>query len=442
MDNRVTSTTPSSEPSNRLRAGMVVSLTVVLMIINWADKSALGLVSVPIMDELRVSAKDFGLLGSAYFFTYSVSAILFGWIATKIRVNRILLFISALWAVCMLPVALAPGFAVLLLSRIGLGFAEAPATPLSNYLVQSWFPDERRTVPATLVMIGSPLGVLLAGPGLTFVLVHLGWRAVFATLAIIGAVWCCVWAFAGREGEFSGRTDAGSSLSWRLARAGLSRLLLNRSWLLCTTVAFAAYWSTTLSTTWMAAYFTKALGFSRETTGWLLAVSPGVAIVAMLTWSALSGVLVRRGFATRWSRGFLIGMTSVAGGALVALGSLAHSPGLVVALVAIGTAMANPVFPIGFVLAAEVAPASFRALSVSLFAAFSTLAGIIAPSITGALVSDEGSDGYRTAFLIAGLLSLVAGVLAAAGINPGRDRSRATSDAADAASIVSTKEQA
>src|SRR5689334_19049760 len=102
MSCNVTSTTPSStftSPS-RTRAAVVVSLTVVLMMINWADKSALGLVAVPIMDELHISAQDFGFLGSAYFFTYSVYAILFGWIATRVRVNRILLVISVLWAVC------------------------------------------------------------------------------------------------------------------------------------------------------------------------------------------------------------------------------------------------------------------------------------------------------------------------------------------------------
>ncbi|WP_431879686.1 MFS transporter [Amycolatopsis sacchari] len=424
----VTSTLPSTTTSSvsRVRAAVVVALTVVLIMINWADKSALGLVSVPIMDELHISAQDFGFLGSAYFFTYSASAVLFGWIATRVRVNRIILVVSALWALCMLPVALAPGFAVLMLSRIGLGFTEAPATPLGNFIVQSWFPDERRTVPATLVMIGSPLGVLLAGPGLTFVMVRTGWRAVFVVLAVIGLAWCCVWAFAGKEGGYSGRTAAAPASHWRHAGAGFWKLLSNRSWLLCTIVAFAAYWTTTLSTTWLAAFFTKSLGFSKKTaTGWLLTVSPGVAIVVMLGWSALSALLLRRGVATRWSRGFLIGATSVAGGALVTAGSVIHAPGTVVVLVAVGAALANPIFPLGFVLAAEVAPASFRALSVSLFAALATLAGIVAPAVTGALVTAQGNTGYHVAFLVAGLVSLVAGILAATGIDPARDSRRA-----------------
>lgn len=290
-----------NKSKDRTRAAIVVVLTVALMMINWADKSALGLVSVPLMSEFGISPEGFGLLGSGYFFTYSASAILFGWIATRVRVNRILLVVALMWAICMLPVALAPAFSVVLFSRIGLGFAEAPATPLGNFAVQSWFPDERRTVPATLAMIGSPLGVLLAGPGLTFLMVRFGWQSVFLALAVIGVAWCVLWAFAGGEGPYSGRSDSGESLSWRRVASGFGKLVINRSWLLCTAVCFAAYWTATLSTTWMAAFFTKALGFSTATTGWLLAVSPGISIVVMLAWSALSALLIRRGVGTRWS---------------------------------------------------------------------------------------------------------------------------------------------
>lgn len=46
-----------------------------------ADKIVVGLAGVPIMDELQLTPKQFGFLGSAFFFLFSVSAIVFGFIA-------------------------------------------------------------------------------------------------------------------------------------------------------------------------------------------------------------------------------------------------------------------------------------------------------------------------------------------------------------------------
>jgi MFS family permease len=395
------------------RAWAVVAMVVVFMMLNWADKSALGLTAVPIMDDLGLGPEQFGLLGSAYFFVYAVSTIAFGWIATRVRVNRIMGALVLVWAVALLPVVFAASFAVLLTSRIVLGAGEAPATPLGNFMAHSWFPDRRRTVAGTLVMIGSPLGVMIAGPGLTSVMLTFGWRAIYAVLAVLGLAWAVVWWMVGREGPHAGRTTGTAGARSVRPLAALRIVGRNPARIGCTVAGFGAYWATTLSTTWLPAYFTKGLGFDAAATGALVAVTPAISIAVMLVWAGVSAGLLRRGVATRWARAGLVGLTMVVGGACTVIGASATTAGATVVLVSIGLALSQPVYPLVFLLISEVSPEGLRAFAISFSAALFTLAGIVAPWLTGRLVgAAPGAGGYGTAFAVCGVLMAAGGLVA------------------------------
>ena len=54
------------------------------MLVNFADKIVVGLAGAPIMDELKLSPEQFGLLGSSFFFLFSISAIVVGFIVNRI----------------------------------------------------------------------------------------------------------------------------------------------------------------------------------------------------------------------------------------------------------------------------------------------------------------------------------------------------------------------
>ena len=58
------------------------------MLINFADKAIVGLAAVPIMKEVNLTPKEFGLVGSSFFLLFSLSAILVGFVANRIVVVR------------------------------------------------------------------------------------------------------------------------------------------------------------------------------------------------------------------------------------------------------------------------------------------------------------------------------------------------------------------
>ena len=61
-------------PANdRNRAWIVVVLLFIFMVINFADKAVIGIAAVPIMQELELGLRQFGLVGSSFFLLFAVS---------------------------------------------------------------------------------------------------------------------------------------------------------------------------------------------------------------------------------------------------------------------------------------------------------------------------------------------------------------------------------
>lgn len=56
--------------SHRKNAWLIVGLLFLFMLINFADKAVIGIAAVPIMQELQLSPREFGLIGSSFFLLF------------------------------------------------------------------------------------------------------------------------------------------------------------------------------------------------------------------------------------------------------------------------------------------------------------------------------------------------------------------------------------
>jgi hypothetical protein len=92
-------------------AWTITTLLFVYMLINFADKAVVGLAAVPIMRELNLSPKQFGLVGSSFSFLFSLSAILVGFAANRVATRWVLLALAFSWAVVQFPMVGAAGIA-------------------------------------------------------------------------------------------------------------------------------------------------------------------------------------------------------------------------------------------------------------------------------------------------------------------------------------------
>jgi ACS family D-galactonate transporter-like MFS transporter len=110
---------------------VIVTLLFFFMLINFVDKAIIGLAAVPIMNELQLTPKQFGLVNSSFFFLFSLSAIITGFIVNRVHARWALLTMALIWALTQFPMIGTVGFGTLIGCRVALGAGEGPAYPVA-----------------------------------------------------------------------------------------------------------------------------------------------------------------------------------------------------------------------------------------------------------------------------------------------------------------------
>src|SRR5205814_8780150 len=153
-------------------------------------KAVIGIAAVPIMQELQLSPRQFGLLGSSFYLLFAVSAIITGFIVNRVQTRWALLVMGVVWALTQFPMIGTVGFAAIMACRIALGAGEGPAYPVALHSTYKWFPNELRTLPTAIVAEGAGIGIMIALPlMLNWVIVRYSWHWAFGVLGIAGLLW-------------------------------------------------------------------------------------------------------------------------------------------------------------------------------------------------------------------------------------------------------------
>src|SRR3954453_19960363 len=102
----------------------MTALLFLFMLINFADKVVVGLAGQPIMKELNLDPKQFGLIGSSFFFLFAVSAGVVGFLSHRGPTRPPLLVMATVWSLVQFPMLGTVSIEVLIASRIVLGAGE------------------------------------------------------------------------------------------------------------------------------------------------------------------------------------------------------------------------------------------------------------------------------------------------------------------------------
>ncbi|GLB69003.1 MFS transporter [Arthrobacter mangrovi] len=474
-------TTQSQIPAHTLRAAvvhgrmnrrawLVTGALVVFQIINFADKAVIGLVADPAMRDLGLTAGEFGFIGSAFFFLFAVSAVAVGFLAGKVPTRWIILTMGISWAVLQFPMLFGGGAAVLLVTRILLGAAEGPATPISLQHVHGWFPAKERGLPSSLVAIGSTLGPIVAAPVLAWIIANpaLGWRWAFGFLGIVGLLWSLCWLVVGRDGPYShtrkqeegaepaaeetkpgplpgseARAGTGNSIADRadlLKIVPIRRILGTRMFVAAVLAGAGCFWAQGFLTTWSPKYLASVVALPPEMIG-LFSTFPWIlGALALLALGYGSRFLMRRGVTVRWALGALFGATLLCSGiCFLLLPGLGGTPAVIVVTLGAGLAMTYPLAPTAVAFAVC---SKQRAAVMATLTGLASLGGVIAPAMVGSLMDSAGyvpapkgvretaemaallAEGMNSAFWMIGIYLIVVGVGSVLLLNPDRTASR------------------
>jgi len=402
-------------------AWRITFLLFLYMVVNFADKIVVGLAGVPIMNELQLSPKEFGFLGSAFFFLFSISAVVVGFIVNRVPARWVVLVLALIWALVQFPMVAAVGFTTLIVCRIILGAGEGPGASVALHAIYKWFPDEKRTLPTAIILQGSAFGVIVAVPALNWVIVNYSWHLAFGALGIVGLLWVVLWLAMGQEGPVaSAQMPAGTE------HVPYSRLLTSPTFIGCCVATFGAYWALSLGLTWFTPFIIKGLGFSQKDAGWI-SILPWVSgAVVVLGTGWLSQVLMARGASTRAARGVLGAAPLVAGGLVLLVLPSVNGAAAQLALLVAGSSIGASIYVVCPAMLGEYTPVSQRGAVIAIYGAIYTLAGVMAPYVMGSVI--EGATdplaGYMAGFRILAMILIVSGVLGLLLLRPDTERTR------------------
>ncbi|WP_342245943.1 MFS transporter [Pseudomonas sp. OTU5201] len=411
-------------------AWTIAVLLAFMMLVNFLDKVVIGLVAVPMTQELDLTPTEFGLIGGALHWLFAVSAVVGGFLANRRPTRTLLLGMGLFWALIQLPMLFASSLWMIVACRVLLGMGEGPASPVATHALYKWFPDDRRSLPVALLHSGSAMGLLVAGAMIPWISLHYGWRTNFAVLAAIGLVWCALWLLLGREGTLD-NLRAGQ-VTPDTHRMPYRRLLTDSSVLGNYACHFAANWSLALTLTWVPSYLEVGLGIDPLNTGRMFVLFVVVTTPLSLFMAWLSQRLLHRGVPSRLARGaFVSGCLIVAGlfSASLILQELSVTTRIITLTLSGGLALV--MYSVGPAMLAEFTPSSQRGGILAIGNAVASLAGLSAPVVTGLLVHGAGAghpQGYAQGFLVCGGVLIVAGLIGLVTMNPQRSRERLAQD--------------
>jgi len=395
------------------RAIAVLIMLFLFQTLNFFDKLVFGLSAVPMMKELGLSPKDFGLIGSSFFLLFSLSGMAVGmFVVGRFPVKWLLLIMAGVWSATQIPIFFSGSIAVLVICRIILGAGEGPGLPTALHACYNWFPADKRSVPSAVVLQGISVGLLAGGPILTYVIVSYGWRTGFLFCGLLGLAWMLGWFFVGGEGPYAATHSPDSTTA--KDKALPARVLWGDATVIGVIImSTASYWIVGMSATWLPPFLQLGLGYKQVDVGWIISGIYLFQSPLLLGGSWLTQVLQRQGFSLRACLGQASGLALLAAGCALLLSIVTSGP-LQLACVAIAFAAPSLTTIFGPVALGAVAPAVQRGRLIVVIYSGNAASALVSNALTGWIVGEAGSNvplGYAHA------MTFTAGVLIAGAIS-------------------------
>jgi MFS family permease len=386
----MTAITAEAAPRPQFSA-LIAPLLALAVFINYVDRGNLATAGPLIRDEMHLSAESFGLIVSAFFWSYTPGMLVAGWLAEKINPYRTLAIGLAVWSLATAVTGVVSGFVALILLRVVLGLGETAAFPCASKVFAQHLPEHRRGAANGLVVAGTALGPAFGTFAGGLLMAQMGWRPTFLIFGLASLAWLVPWLATTRNAPLSraiGDPEAPSFAQIAARKeawgAGLGH--------------FAVNYSFYFVITWLPIYLVKTHGFSMAqmaTTGALIYLLYAASTLAM-GWVAdrlIAGGMTAGKVRKTWA---VISHTIAAAGLIASIFAPPQYAIACLYLTAFGFGFnASTIFAIGQTLAGPHAGGKWMGFQNAL----GNIAGIVGPLITGAIVDRTGS--FDLAFAVA-----------------------------------------
>ncbi len=382
----------------------ILTLVAVGTMINYLDRTVLGIAAPSLTKDLELTAATMGLVFSAFSWSYALLQIPGGIFLDRFG-TRLTYFIAVVfWSLCTALMGVVRSLNALLLTRIGVGIFEAPCFPANSRILAIWFPQHERARANALYSVGQYVGIGFLSMPLFWITQRFGWRGLFFIVGGVGILFGLLWwvwyrnpaesprvnqaemAYieAGGGGEYKG---APVRFEWRL----VSALLRHRQVIGASLGQFGGNSTQVFFLTWFPTYLVTARGMTFIQAGFMTSLPYIGASIGVLAGGFFSDMLLKRTGSANLAR-----KLPIVGGMLLASTIVAANyvpPGndaaviLIMSIAFFGQGMTN----LGWTVISDVAPKKLIGLTGGIFNFSANLAGIVTPLVIGIAFQMSGS---------------------------------------------------
>ena len=264
-----------------LKPFIFITIAALFLLLEMGLQVSLSVIAPELIHDFGITAAGIGVIGSFFFYSYTVMQIpggmLLDCISVKMAVGVSLIFC----ALGTLLFGVADGIVLASLGRMLIGFGSAFAFVAVLYIGAQWFHHKYFALISGIAMIMASLGAIGGEAPLAFMVSNLGWRISLIILAVFGFVLAAV-AFVFLEDKSQKEKFKLSKLNSEI-KDTLVILKLKRTWGF---ILFAfAIWSpiTGFASLWGVPFIQKAYSLSTSKAAFCCSmIWIGVAIGSML----------------------------------------------------------------------------------------------------------------------------------------------------------------
>jgi MFS transporter, ACS family, hexuronate transporter len=383
---------------------MLVAVLFAGSVVNYMDRSVLGVVMPQIRRDLGLTNQQYGWVVNAFLTAYMISYIAGGRLADRFGYLRVVAWAIGTWSVAGMANALAAGMMSLAAARAFLGLGEAAFYPGAIAGISAWVPPKERAKAVGVLLSALSVGTLVAVPLVAWVTTGYGWRAAFLVTGAVGFFLIPPWFLLHRRSDVPGKAAQRSPSGPTTPLAFVFRS--RKYW--CTLAARSCSdgaWYFYLF--WLPGYFQEGRGMSLVAIGKLLWIPYFAAGVGSVTGAWISSALIHRGVPLDVARKSVLVPSAILA-SLGALSYFAHDHLTAIALMAVALFGHQSWSSNLHTVVSEISPPRHVAVLYGITGAAGTLMGALAQLAIGPIVD---ATGYRSVFIGAGLIYLAAAVL-------------------------------
>lgn len=171
----------------------IVGLVCLATIINYIDRSALGIMWPEMSKDLGLTETDYAWVINIFTITYAAGKFISGKVYDKVGTKIGFVLSIFFWSLASVLHFFAKGAASLGIFRGLLGVAEAGNWPGAVKNNAEWFPIQERAMAQGIFNAGAGIGSIIAAPTVAELFGAYGWRVTFVIIGVLGFLWIIPW---------------------------------------------------------------------------------------------------------------------------------------------------------------------------------------------------------------------------------------------------------